>query len=142
MMLQSANRCVVANNVVLDNSYGDAGNNDGIKIYASSNNVIIGNVIADTQNQQRYGIVLDAAATENSIENNYTKDNLTACLRINNANCVRNMITNNQFDEGNISDIGGAHNCRAWLNYDPSANVFIATINAPAVVGGGGGALP
>lgn len=125
-------------NVIEGNTMVATGS-DGINLTGASNNLVVGNRITDAG---AYGIQLDAVSSYNSIENNYTDGSVTACLRINNANCINNVITNNQFDEGNISDVGGAHNCHAWLNYDPSANAFITTINAPVVVGGGGGALP
>ena len=133
VFLNGADACVVSDNSIYECR------TDGIHLDGATSNIITGNRI---HNSDAYGINIDAASIENSIENNFTSGNTTACLRINNANCVRNMITNNQFDEGNISDVGGGHNCRAWLNYDPSANVFITTINPPTVVGGGGGALP
>lgn len=112
---------------------------DGIHLVGASNNLISANTIMSSG---AYGIQVDAASIENQIQGNYTQENSTACARINNANCVRNIFTGNCFDEGDISDAGGGHNCVAYLNYDPSAGTFITTINPPGVVGGGGGALP
>jgi len=62
------------------------------------------------------------------------------CGRVNTITCDNNRITGNNFDEGAISDAGTG--TVAYLNFDPSAGAMIATINAPLVVGGGGGALP
>ncbi|GAI36919.1 unnamed protein product, partial [marine sediment metagenome] len=67
---------------------------------------------------------------------NYTSGNTSGCARVNNVNCSNNVFTNNQFDEGNISDVGTT--TRAWLNYDPSANVFITSINPPQILDGVG----
>ena len=112
---------------------------DGVEVNAADNDLVAGNSLTTNG---AYGIMVDNAAIENQFQNNYTKSNATACARINNANCARNIFTNNCFDEGDISDVGGAHGCIAYLNYDPSGGAMITTINSPTVVGGGGGALP
>lgn len=124
---------IISNNSVFDNVQ------DGIEINGGSQNLVVGNMVTTSG---AYGIVVDNAALENQIQNNYTDASATAGMRIGNANCLRNIITGNCFDEGAISDVGGGHLCVAYLNYDPSAGAMIATINAPTVVGGGGGALP
>jgi len=123
---------------IKDNFVDDAFQ-DALELNDVENCQVKGNELV---NNGRYGILLDNAALQNKIKNNETAGNTTACMRINNVNCVRNLITGNSFDEGNISDVGGAHNCVAYLNYDPSAGTFIVTINPPAVVGGGGGVFP
>lgn len=111
---------------------------DGLELNGGGDrNMVTGNVLI---NNSAYGIMIDNGADLNQIQNNRTIGNATACVRVNNANCDKNLFSNNCFDEGNISDAGT--NTIAWLNWDPSAGAFIATINAPAVVGGGGGALP
>jgi len=89
---------------------------------------------------ESYGILLDDNTDYTHITNFGTNSNVTACVRVNNANCNRNVLTNNFFDEGNISDAGT--NTRAWLNYDPSANVFIVAINPPVTTGVGAEPLP
>lgn len=127
---------IVSNNRCYDNQ-GTKTQDDGIHLDDGDQNLITGNICSG---HATYGIQLDSDSDFNRVTENYTYDNTTACVRINNANCANNVFTNNSFDEGNISNAGT--NTRAWLNYDPSANVFIATINAPTVVGGGGGALP
>jgi parallel beta-helix repeat protein len=131
-------RCLGSYNVIEGNSI-NGGTNTGCGIFVSGGtfNIISDNVIYDCG---VYGIELDADANYNQVEGNSTAINTSGCACVNSADCDNNMFTNNCFDEGNISDAGT--NTRAWLNYDPSANVFITTINAPVVVGGGGGALP
>ena len=87
-----------------------------------------------------YGLLIDTDSDFNQVKGNKTFGNTVGCVNVNAAGCANNKITGNDFDEGNIANAGT--NTRAWLNYDPSANTFIVTINPPAVVGGGGGNLP
>ena len=117
-----------ANNILKGNIITGQGT-DGIHMEGAVANVITENRITGCG---AYGIQLDAISNYNSIENNYTSGNTTACARVNNANCLNNVFTNNQFEEGDISNVGT--NTRAWLNYDPSANAFITTINPPQIV--------
>lgn len=123
-------------NVVTGN-FATGAANDGIEINGGNSNIISNNRILGNLG---FGINIDNDADFNSIENNYTSGNTSGCANVANANCNNNVFTNNQFDEGDIADAGT--NTRAWLNYDPSANAFITTINPPVVVGGGGGFLP
>jgi parallel beta-helix repeat protein len=133
-------RNTICDNKVLEDRTGVARTQTiGININGGDFNLISDNYIV---NNKTYGIFLAAGSTYNQIEDNFTADHDTGCLRIDNANCLKNTITHNCFEEGAISDAGGAHGCVAYLNYDPSAGAMIATINPPAVVGGGGGALP
>ena len=108
----------------------------GIFLYEANNNTVTGNTICSNG---AYGIDFRGLSDYNSIENNYTSGNTSGCVNVT-ATCNNNVFTNNQFDEGDITDAGT--NTRAWLNYDPSANAFITAINPPAVIGGGGGTLP
>ena len=108
----------------------------GISFREANNNTVTGNTICSNG---AYGIDFPGYSDYNSIENNYTSGNTSGCVNVT-ATCNNNVFTNNQFDEGDITDAGT--NTRAWLNYDPSANAFITAINPPAVVGGGGGTLP
>lgn len=134
-----------ASGIVL--SYGDANAVSGNVVTSSvargltmnntNHNVVIGNSL---QSNGTYGIYVDADSDDNTFSGNLTQGNTSGCVNIVNANCDRNQFYNNSFEEGAITNAGT--NTRAWLNYDPSTNAFIATINAPTVVGGGGGALP
>jgi len=121
----NASNCSVVDNLIENLA------NAGVQLYGASSCLVSGNVIVNGDN---YGILLDADANYNRITENFTQGNAVGCARVNNANCDNNVFTNNNFDEGNISDIGTA--TRAWLNYDPSANIFIATINPPTDSGG------
>jgi parallel beta-helix repeat protein len=127
----SGNSCVVEGN---DCRYNRT---DGIHAETGDRILISGNTC---ENNANYGIKIDADADYCRVEGNITTANTTGSVHVANANCDNTVITNNNLDENVITDVGT--NTRAWLNYDPSANAFVATINAPTVVGGGGGALP
>lgn len=107
---------------------------DGIRLDNASWNIIGGS--NKLRGNAGFGINLNANADFNSIENNYTRTNTSGCANIGNANCNNNVFTNNQFDEGDIADVGA--NTRAWLNYDPSAGAFITAINPPQIIDGVG----
>jgi len=136
IFIEDSQRITIEGNIV---SECTGANRDGIHLDNADNCLVANNQI---YGNTRYGIMILSGSTENQIQGNYTQGNGTACLRIDNANALRNIITGNCFDEGDISDVGGAHFCVAYLNYDPSAGAMITTINPPLVVGGGGGALP
>jgi parallel beta-helix repeat protein len=130
--------CVVEGNIVYNAGRAAvAGANNGLRIRDANGCLICGNRLLGNNG---YGIYLSGGSNNNRIEGNYTSGNTGGCVNVSAATCNNNVITNNNLDEGNIADAGT--NTRAWLNYDPSANAFIATINPPAVVGGGGGNLP
>lgn len=115
-----------------------ANGGDGIYVGAySSETLVSGNVMRENGG---WGIQIDGDNDAVKIHGNRTYVNTSGSCRVNDAGCVHTHISDNTFEEGAISDAGTS--TRAWLNYDPSANAFIATINAPTVVGGGGGALP
>lgn len=114
-------------NVVCTSNSVSGAAGDGIEVNGSSSCLVVGNRIFDSG---AYGIMVDANSDYNRFESNFTSGSTTACARVNNANCTNNVFTDNNFDEGDISNIGT--NTRAWLNYDPSANAFITTINPPA----------
>jgi len=109
----------------------------GFTVYGGNYNTFVG-CVAEGNNQ--YGFLIDADADSNTIKCCTTGGNDTGCVNIANANCDKNRVFDNDFDEGAIVNVGT--NTQAFLNWDPSANAFIATINPPAIVGGGGGFLP
>lgn len=113
---------------LIEANFCRANDSSGIYILASDQTVVVGNI---SVSNGAYGIALGSLTDRTSVECNYTIGNTSGCARVDNANCNNNMFTNNQFDEGDISDVGT--NTRAWLNYDPSANAFITTINPPQI---------
>jgi len=125
------NNAIISNNLIYDMG------THGILLDGATNCIATGNRIYNCGLAAGgYGIYLDNDSDYNCLENNYTNGNASGCVNIANANCDNNVFTNNQFDEGNITDAGT--NTRAWLNYDPSANSFIDTINPPQIEDGTG----
>jgi len=116
-------------NWVHGNKIIGAEHDHGIYISAASGNIIQDNFINLTAG---YAIFLDGDANSNLIFGNYTNGNTTGSVRVNDAACDTNRIWGNNFEEGIISDVGTG--TTAFDNYDPSANAWIAAINAP--VGG------
>jgi len=112
--------CITGNNIQNGSSYG-------IYLYSdASRNLISGNVI---DSNAGIGIYLDTNCNYNKISSNGTYNNSGGCVNIHSSDCVNNILTENNFEEGDIRDSGT--NTRAFLNYDPSANAFITAINAP-----------
>ena len=127
----AASSCSITGNVI------SANDGDGIEINGGDANTVSENRILGNG---AFGLNIDNDADSNSLQANYTSGNISGSVNVGNANCDTNRISDNTLEDGAIADVGT--NTRAWLNYDPSANAFVATINAPTVVGGGGGALP
>lgn len=91
--------------------------------YPDGPNYIDGNFIWDSD---AYGILLDNGCDAQVVYGNFTVGNDTACMGLGNANCDDNIIWNNNFDEGNITD--GGTGTIAFNNFDPSAGTWIASI--------------
>lgn len=145
----TGNNCTISGNTIWDLDLGGSyANNDGILLSGADYTDVVGNtctlnvrdgirlanctyinIVGNVCRANAYGINLTTACDYSSIRDNLTTGNATGSCNVGDAACDNNVITNNSFDEGNISNAGT--NTRAWLNYDPSANAFIATINPP-----------
>lgn len=119
-ILVGGDNCIISNNNVTGSVAGDGIHLEGAVACVVTGNRSIGNA--------GYGIGLDAVSNYNSVETNYTSGNTTGCANVANVNCISNIFAINQFDEGDITDVGTT--TRAYANYDPSANVFITAIGA------------